>query len=101
MSHWFIVHRGTDTVLALSECVLVDLDTAGIEIDGDDYVDDLAVIEVAKTAGVVLSVVGGVPGFRVDRESCDMCGSSDDVAGGVCSSCFESAPVGVWVSGGI
>ena len=27
---------------------------------------------------------------------CDMCGSGVEVAGGICSACFESAPVGVW-----
>ena len=57
MAHWFIVHQGTDTVLALSECVLVDIDE--LDIDGDDYSDDIAVIELATTAGVPFSVFAG------------------------------------------
>ena len=60
MAHWFIVHKGTDTVLALSECVLVDID--GLDIDGDDYSDDIAVLQLANSAGVSFSVfaVGGI-----------------------------------------
>ena len=58
MAHWFVVHSGTDTVLALSECVLVDID--GLDIDGCDYSDDIAVIELANSAGVPFSaLVGG------------------------------------------
>ena len=60
MAHWFIVLKGTDTVLALSECVLVDID--GLDIDGDDYSDDIAVLQLANSAGVSFSVfaVGGI-----------------------------------------
>jgi hypothetical protein len=60
VAHWFIVLKGTDTVLALSECVLVDID--GLDIDGDDYSDDIAVLQLANSAGVSFSVfaVGGI-----------------------------------------
>jgi hypothetical protein len=57
MAHWFIVHKGTDTVLNLSECVLVDID--GLDIDGDDYSDDIAVLQLANSAGVPFSVFAG------------------------------------------
>jgi hypothetical protein len=57
MAHWFVVHPGTDTVLALSECVLVDID--GLDIDGCDYSDDIAVLQLANSAGVPFSVFAG------------------------------------------
>ena len=33
---------------------------------------------------------------RSDVETCERCGDSEDVEGGLCAACFEAAPVGVW-----
>jgi hypothetical protein len=33
-----------------------------------------------------------------DGETCDLCGDSEEIEGGLCAACFGAAPVGVWFS---
>jgi hypothetical protein len=37
-----------------------------------------------------------VLGIDEDGETCELCGDSEEVEGGLCAACFAAAPVGVW-----
>lgn len=54
----YIVHKGTGTIIAVDECVIVDIPDE-IEMTGDDYFDDLKVLDLAVEAGT--PVVVGLP----------------------------------------
>jgi len=55
----FIVHLGTDTIVAVDECLLLDIDDVPddllAELSGDEYFDDNVVIKLANQYGTPLT----------------------------------------------
>ena len=49
---YYVVHAGTDTIIDLSECRIVDLPALDVELDGDDYCDDLVILQAAEQYGI-------------------------------------------------
>lgn len=54
----FIVHVGTDTIVAVDECLLLDIDDIPdsllADLTGDEYFDDNVVIKLANQYGTPL-----------------------------------------------
>lgn len=105
-----------------SSARVVNLDSCGFVPDGDDWADDVTILNLAESHGVPVSdlwaawewrrdmvtagILADVEDYVVrimpdENPPCPGCHyplSDHDVAGFPCDGCTESQPMGVWVS---
>jgi hypothetical protein len=82
----YIVHE-SGVIFDASECVLIN----------DENFDDGVIVEIAERLGIPIPDAVVVD-LDEDGETCELCGDSKEIEGGLCAACFGAAPVGVWFS---